>query len=324
MTAQSLNASQILQIKEQPAASQSQKPTESDLRLYWQTKFIERIDSQIFFDLIKKYGEHIINEKDPEMHWPMVIWATNNARDGGWSISNFERLLQTPGINLNIECSPYTPLTKAIASLDDGYEQDEIQLQKLKLLIKYGADINQKKIACLTPLMYAACSNKPKAVAILLAAGASTEGKVSVLGKVRKTFFYFAQQHPAVKQVYDEHQAKLASHQSSGSTQNSNSIDRTSIDKTICEYQKQNEKRFGTLSWDTYYMKVHSLVSPYFVQKSQLIPILQKMDAIKELIEIFKQKEESAMVVALEEELTVQQASYDTVVKQGTYEGPDF
>lgn len=322
MTAQDLNASQMLHIKEQPASSQSQKPTESDLRLYWQTKYFSDTNSQIFFDLIKKYGEHIVNENDPEMLWPMVIYATNNADCRGWPISKFETLLQTPGINLNVECSPYTPLTKAIASLDDGYEQDEIQLQKLKLLIKYGAEINQKNFAGCTALMEAAKDNNTVAVAILLAAGASTEGAVSTGYMAGKTFFDFAQQHPAIKRVYDEHQAKISSSQFSA--QSSSSIDRTRICKMIEEHQEQHLDRLGRLSWDTYYIKVHYLVSPYFVQKSQLIPILQKMDAIKELIEILKKKEESTMVAALEKELALQQANYDTVCKQGTYEGPEF
>lgn len=207
-----LYASQMSHVINQTAISvQHQKPTELELKRYWQGKIIgdltlrkNFIDQEIFV-LLKKYGEHIVNEIDPELHQPMLIYAANSQELGGWSLDRFEKLLQTPGIDLNTTNIPWTPFTKIISSLDED-ENDTIQLRKLKLLITYGANVNQKNFDGKTPLLEAASENKSIAVALLLRGGASTDGCIEQGYLAGKTFFDFAQQYPDVQKAYTDYQ----------------------------------------------------------------------------------------------------------------------
>lgn len=181
---------------------QDQKPTAEELQQYWAAQYAA---DQIIFDLLEKYGERIVNEKDPLD--PIIFSAIVNSEK--WTLEKFEKLLNAPGIDLNAKNSnQQTPLGGIIVFFS-CFTPDDISLQKFKLLIQCGADMECCDSWGFTVLMKAAYQNMPQYVTVLLNAGASTNGYVAKGGHAGKTFFDFAKEHLGVQQVYETYRQKL-------------------------------------------------------------------------------------------------------------------
>jgi len=181
------------------------KPTQEELKQYWDAKYT---GDKIIFDLIAQYGKNIVNEVEDDTHDPMLIYAAT-ASFSGWTSQKFEQLLKTPGIDINgKEGRKLTPLERAMLTARNGDPKDD-QLQKIKLLILYGVNFNQKDSVGCTHIMRAALFNQPTVVSMLLAAGASTnEAYVTQGHYAGKTFFDLAQ-HSTVQEAYKDYRKNI-------------------------------------------------------------------------------------------------------------------
>lgn len=214
---QQLNTAQHITIR--PTNQQEQIPSQEEIKEFFDAARVESYNKaenqkkhrEVFY-LIQKYGINIINaRKDGSPRGDSVLLiAADNV--WGWTAEEFEKLLQVPGVDKNIVGSAdTTPLKNAMFT---GLHKDpnSEQLQKISLLIKYGADINLPNSNGSTPLMQAARDNQPKVVALLLDAGASTDGVITAGAYRGKTFFDFAKEHSAVQQVYDHYKKEISAH----------------------------------------------------------------------------------------------------------------
>lgn len=176
-----------------------QKPTHWELERYWTAKYT---GDQIVFDLVAKYGKNIINETDTDLiKYPMLVYAAeDNPR---WTLEKFEKLLKTPGIDIYASGNWGTcdALTHAMFTTKDG-DPNEVQLQKIALLLYHGVDPDRAAPFRNKPLLIAAEDNQPKVVSMLLAAGASPDVYMTQGGDAGRTFFDIAKEFPAVQQAY--------------------------------------------------------------------------------------------------------------------------
>ena len=202
-------------------AASTRRPSQAIVQNHWpqptQVEVWEFLDAafkdhQKIFESLQKYGPNIVNKKTfgncPVLEAAASDHLTLEEFERIWTPEEFERLLQTPGIDID-NGSILTPLTKAMLTASGG-DPDDNQLKKIDLLIKHGADINLANSNGFTPLIKAALNNQPKVVSMLLHAGASTDGKVIGGGWKGKTFFDFAQRHPAVQKAYDDYKQEIA------------------------------------------------------------------------------------------------------------------
>lgn len=151
------------------------------------------------YPLIKKYGEKIINAKnDLRVGSSLLTGYTIKS----WTTQDFEKLLQTPGIDLNVS-DYFTPLTLFMFNPNKTEDPDKNNFEKIQLLIKYKANLDLKDGSGFTPLMKAANKNQPNVVKILLDAKASTEECI-IRNGTQETFYDLAQKNPAVWQVCQE------------------------------------------------------------------------------------------------------------------------
>lgn len=183
-----------------PAQQQGQKPTAEELKIFFNSA---RVNPPVALQLIEKYGKNIINESSKKVDEdPIFITA---ARSSLWSGEEFEKLLKTPGLNVNIQRYDITSLEAAMEMSAVFKENPPLnQIKKIQLLIDHGIDINQLNTSGATSLINAAKNHQPKVVSMLLTAGASTEGAIKQDFYKGKTFFDFAKQDPAVWAAYQE------------------------------------------------------------------------------------------------------------------------
>lgn len=191
-----------VQSAQQALVVQDQKPTAEELQQYFDARYTA---DQIIFDLLEKYGECIVNKRDPKND--PIIFSAISDQNNKWTLDKFEQLLRTPGLDFNVNNYFGTiPLDWAVPSTKSVINRS---LEKFNLLIQYGADIDQCNYSGFTALIDAALENLPQYVAVLLNAGASTQGHITQGGYAGKTFFDFAKEHPSVQQVYETYRQKL-------------------------------------------------------------------------------------------------------------------